>query len=120
MLANLIPEERWMERETNGNVNNKKHIKKQSTSTISNNKTSSVLADIGNKYYGKSPPRSNKELKEMRSSVMEVGFDKKDASFSVFDMLLAGVLYSGNLAAGTGEHQYPCTTVRSLTALATL
>ena len=88
MLANLIPEERGMAPEANGHAN-QKNTKKQSTSSSSNDKTttSSVLADIGNYYYGKSPPRSNKELKEMRSSVMAVGFDKKDASFSVFEML---------------------------------
>ena len=47
---------------------------------------SSVLADIGN---CKSPPRSNKELKETRSSAManDYGSDKKDVSFSVFEMI---------------------------------
>ena len=75
MLANLVPESQAA-------------IAKKIKSRQDNQSCqTSVLADIG-RYN--SPPRSNKELKETSSSVMAMGYsdsDKKDAKFSVFEMI---------------------------------
>ena len=75
MLANLVPEVRLAD------------AKKLRSQKDSRRCDTSVLASMG-RYN--SPPRSNKEMKEMSSSVMAMDYsdpEKKDVAMSVFEMI---------------------------------
>lgn len=75
MLANLVPEVRLT------------GAKKAKSRKDSRRCDTSVLATMG-RYN--SPPRSNKEMKEMSSSVMAMDYsdpEKKDVAMSVFEMI---------------------------------